>query len=316
VPTAEARGGGRLTPLFADLLAGARKRGAVISTLFPTAPAIYRTFGYEIVGHFDSVDLPTSTLAAVRAPTTSLRTRRASAADVDAVRRVYDAWAAAQNGPLTRRGVSFGTAGEDLLADHTGVTVAVDEAEVVRGYAAWRRGRGYGESSRLAVTDLTATDPDATRALLRTLGTFAPVTTTTRLDTSGEDPVRFVLPTAHWQVVDSEPYMLRVLDVPGAFEARHYPGHVTADLTFRVHDGTVPEVDGTWRLRVADGRASCTPGSAPGIELGSRGLALLYAGAQGTANLRMAGLLDGQDGDDDVWDSLLGGRQVHIRDYF
>jgi hypothetical protein len=47
-----------------------------------------------------------------------------------------------------------------------------------------------------------------------------------------------------------------------------------------------------------------------------RGLALAYAGAQSTANLRMAGLLTGPGTHDATLDALLGGRQVHIRDYF
>jgi GNAT superfamily N-acetyltransferase len=42
---AEYRGQGSLTTLFVETLRFARERGAVISTLFPTAPGIYRRFG-------------------------------------------------------------------------------------------------------------------------------------------------------------------------------------------------------------------------------------------------------------------------------
>jgi hypothetical protein len=47
-----------------------------------------------------------------------------------------------------------------------------------------------------------------------------------------------------------------------------------------------------------------------------RGLALAYAGTQSCANLRLAGLLTGPDAHDATLDALLGGRQLHIRDYF
>jgi hypothetical protein len=48
-----------------------------------------------------------------------------------------------------------------------------------------------------------------------------------------------------------------------------------------------------------------------------RGLALLYAGVQSCANLRWAGLLTGGLREQDaVWDTLFGGRQFHIRDYY
>ena len=72
-------------------------------------------------------------------------TRRATAADFDAIRSVYDAWAIEQNGPLSRRGVSFAATAEDFLDSFTGVTVALDAADRVCGYASWNRGQGYGE---------------------------------------------------------------------------------------------------------------------------------------------------------------------------
>lgn len=312
---AEFRGRGLLTPLFATVLEAARKRGAVISTLFPTAPRIYRKFGYETIGQFDTVEIPTATLGTVRG-SGSATTRRAQPGDVDALREVYDAWASAQHGPLTRRGVSFGGSAEELVAAFTGATVAVDPDGSVRGYALWDRGTGYGEGARIRVADLVSTQPDATAALLRTLGSFASVAPATRIDTSGDDLVRYLLPTGQWRVVESRPYMLRLLDLPGAFAARTYPSHLDAELTFTVHDATIPDIGGTWRLSVSGGRGSCERATGTGPELGSRGLALVYAGTQGTANLRMAGLLRGDPRDDQVWDSLFGGRQVHVRDYF
>ena len=65
---AEYRGLGGMTPLFAETLRYARERGAVISTLFPTAPRIYRRFGYELIADFVTVELPTAMLAAVPRP--------------------------------------------------------------------------------------------------------------------------------------------------------------------------------------------------------------------------------------------------------
>ncbi|NUR06180.1 MAG: GNAT family N-acetyltransferase [Nocardioidaceae bacterium] len=316
---AEHRGRGLLTPLFAHVLGAARRRGAVLSTLFPTAPRIYRRFGYEIVGSLDYVDLPTTSLAAVRAPD-GLVARRATGSDVPAVKDVYDAWASAQNGPLTRRGPSFPDSAGELLAAYSGITVAVDAAGGVHGYASWSRGPGYGTESLLEVSDLVSTRHDAAAVLLRTLGSFASVTPTTRLRTSGGpvgDVVRLHLPSADWRVAELEPYMLRLLDPEQALTSRRYPHHTVAELTFTLSDEFLRDLDGTYRLTVRDGEAHCRrTGTAEGPCFTGRGLAMLYAGAQGTANLRMAGLLEGDDSRDATWDSLFGGHQVHIRDYF
>jgi predicted acetyltransferase len=113
--TAEHRGQGILTPLFASLLRNAKQRGALISALFPSAPRIYRKFGYETVAEYARVEIPSRIVAEVPRPTT-IQTRRASAADFDAIRAVYDTWAIEQNGPLSRRGVSFTATAEEFIA--------------------------------------------------------------------------------------------------------------------------------------------------------------------------------------------------------
>jgi predicted acetyltransferase len=311
----ESRGRGALTPLVAATLAHARERGAAISTLFPTAPGIYRRFGYELVADFVTVQLPTVDLAAV-APVTSTTTRRATTADREAVHRVYERWALAQNGPLWRRGVSFDAADEGWPSAWTGVTVAEQDGEVT-GYAAWNRGQGYDDSAVLEITDLLASTADGYRALLRTLGSFAPVAPTTRIDTSGDDLARFVLPSVRWRVQDSSPYMLRVIDVPRALAGRGYAPSLDLELDFTLQGDVLPGLDGGYRLAVAGGRAECVPRAVSDRVLSPQGLALLYAGAQSSANLRAAGHLRGGDPRQDLdWDVLFGGRQLHIRNYF
>jgi predicted acetyltransferase len=311
----EFRGQGLLSPMFAATLRAAKQRGAVVSTLFPTAPRIYRRFGYELIADFVTAEIPTSALTAV-APAAGVTTRRATPNDVAAIREIYDGWAIEQNGPLTRRGLTFPTEPQDVLDRFTGVTVAEDAAGVC-GYASWKRGQGYGDQASLAVSDLLARTPEGYRALLAAVGSFASVTGTTKFDTSGDDLARLFLPGRHWPVVSSAPYMLKILDVPRAVEARRYPPRITAELPFELAGDFLPENDGSYLLRVADGRASCVRVDTATGTFSPAGLALLYAGTQSCGNLRAAGLLRGGDRDDDLdWDALFGGRQPHIRDYF
>ena len=147
---AEYRGHGMLAPLLGALLRAARARGAVVSGLFPTAPRIYRRFGYEVVTSLDTVEVPTAVLASVARPAAA-PTRRATTGDFDPIRAVYDAWAVGQNGPLSRRGVSFPATAEDFLSSFTGVTVAVDGAGSVCGYASWQRGEGFGAEALIDI---------------------------------------------------------------------------------------------------------------------------------------------------------------------
>ena len=313
----EYRGRGVLSPLMGAALAGARERGAVISSLFPSAPRIYRRFSYELVGDYATVRVPTELLSTVPPPESEVRLRRATAADFGDIDRIYSTWASAQNGPLTRHGVSFPTTPEAYVEDFDGITLALGADDRVIGFASWDRGQGYRSDANLEVSDLLALDPDGYRALLRGLGSFASVTGHTKIDTSGDDVARLFLPVLRWETVDSDPYMLSVLDVSGAIEARCYPAGLSADVSFSVVDHVMSEVNGGYRLGVSEGRAECREENSTGPELHARGLALLYAGVQSTANLRFAGLArGGTSADDEVLDSIFGGRQLHIRDYF
>lgn len=314
--TAERRGENLLDELFRTVLDdGLQARGEAVSTLFCTAPGIYRKFGYELLASYDEVEVPSSALAGVR-PGGGVRTRRATPADFDAVREVYDVWAAGQNGPLTRRGPSFPTDAAGFIDAFTGVTVAVDQAGEVVGFASWERGRGYGDASTLEVSDLLALSADAYRALWRVLASFGSVVGQVRICTSGDDVARLFLPSPHWKVVDRSPYMLRVHDVPGAFAARDWP--VDGEVSFHVAGDHVGTTNGAWRLVIEEGRATCTRAAeSDGPVLSPGGLALAWAGAQTCANLRMAGHLSGGTAEAEAaLDRLLALRPIHIRDYF
>ncbi len=313
---AEYRRQGLLTPLFHETLRHAKQRGSLVSGLYPTAAKIYRRFGYELIADYVAVEVRTQTLAAVTPPL-SVRTRRAGVTDFDAVRDAYDAWARGQNGPLTRRGVSFTATAEDFLDSFTGVTLAVDETEAVLGFASWKRGPGYGEKAVIEVADLLATTGDGYRALLGALGSFVTVTPTLRIDTSGDDLARLFLPGVEWRIVHSSPYMIKILDIRGALGALRYPAGMTATLDFSVANDFLAENNGAYRLQVSGGEARCSAGGSGDRVLTPQGLALLFAGAQSCANLRAAGHLWGGDAGEDLdWDALFGGRQQHIRDYY
>jgi predicted acetyltransferase len=306
----EERGTGLLAPLFAAVTADARERGEAVSTLFPTAPGIYRRLGYELVGELVDVEVPVAALPRV-APAEGVTLRRAGPGDHEAARAVYDRWAAAQDGPLTRR-----TAARGFLDDHHALTLAVVDGAVA-GYAAWASREGYSaDRSAVEVRELVAVSAPATAALWRLLGGFGSTAATVRLRTSGADPARLVLPAAAWRPVAQWPYGLRVLDVAAALTARGV-NPLDATLPFSVAGV------GAFRLVAAGGTAHCErldrpagPADHGGPVFTGNGLALAYAGVQSCANLRFAGLLTGPDTDDARWDALLGGRPFHVRDHF
>lgn len=84
---------------------------------------------------------------------------------------------------------------------------------------------------------------------------------------------------------------LRILDVPAALEARTY--RAPLDLVVRVDDA-LGFAGGTWRLTIAEGRASVTTAETDQVDvaLDVATLSALYLGGVSAAQLRAAGRLD------------------------
>ncbi len=309
---AEARGRGLLRGVLTAALA---EHDQAVSTLFPTAPGIYRGLGYEVVGSLDLVDLPTAALAAVRAPDRTT-VRRATAADLPALDAAYARWATTRNGPLTRTSACFPAAAEERLGQVSGMTVAEDDGGTV-GYATWTRGPGYGPDARLEVDDLVTLTPDAARALWRVLGSFASVAGTVRLRTSGDHPARLVLPTSTWTAVERYPYMARVH--PSALGALAAGPDDDVALSLRVAGDPLGVLDGSWAVEVRPGGSTARRVSDDDRlpTLTPQGLALAYAGALPSVDLRAGGhLVGGDDRTDAALDGVLRRRSPAVLDYF
>ncbi|MFC6705339.1 GNAT family N-acetyltransferase [Flexivirga alba] len=312
----EARGRGLLSPLFRAGFDRARRVGQPISILFPTAAGIYRRFGYEVVGSLEQREIPMSALAKIKAPE-RISLRRASAADLDAIRLLYAAWAAERLGPLTRIRPSAPILSADYLGSPAAVTLAIDQSGKLVGSVRWTRGTGYDpETSVIEVEDLIGLTPDASRAMWRFLGTFDSVSSRVNVELPSGDESLTALPAEPAPPAKEHRYMLALLDIPAALAARRGVPGLTAQLPFKVTGGFADGVDGQYVLKAASGELHCSrTDSGVGPTFHARGIAALYGGAQRCAGLRAGGMLNGPTDTDPVWDSLFN-VPTHVRDYF
>ena len=313
---AESRGHGLLTPLFRAGFERAGRMGQAISVLFPTAAGIYRRFGYEIVGALEHRELPVTMLSKVAAPT-SISLRRATPADLEAIRELYAAWARERLGPLTRTGPAVPRFAADYLADPAAVTLALDDDARVVGSVRWTRGTGYDpESSVIEAQDLIGVTPEATRALWRFLGTFGSVSGRVNVELPVGDESLAVLPFEPPPPVREHRCMAALLDIPAAFGARCGVPGLAARLPFSVAGGFAAGLDGDYTLTLEGRELRCGRGSSgDGPTFTATGLAALYGGARRCSGLRATGQLHGPDGQDPLWDALFN-TPLQIRDYF
>ena len=301
--------------VMTHLLRTARDRGAVIATLFRTAPALYRSLGFEQVAELVDAELPASALAGLAVPDTTT-VRRARLRDVTAVRDLYNRVARSGSGLLTRDGPAFTATDAELLAAFDGLTVAEQDGAMV-GYLSWRRGPGYGPEAWTAAVDLLAETGDAHRALLAVLGSFAAVTPTIRFRTTGTDPVHWFVRGAGWRVTDVRQYLARVLDLAGAVAARGWPTTARGRVELTVNDPVCPWNSGDHSLVLDGGAGRVEPGSGGGVRITPQGLAVMFAGGVPLATLRRAGLVSGGTAvDDALLDAAVAGPVPGILDYF
>ena len=300
----EARGRGVAQALLDAAVPAARDDGQVVSALYPTALPLYRSRGWELAGVLEDLSVTPSRLGTV-GPAGDVELRSAGPDDLGDLHRCYQEVAAAQDGMLDRDGPSFSL--PDVL-DLDLVTMCPS-----RGYLTATR-----RSDHLKVHDLVALDQEVGRALLHSLSSWGGFLE--RIDIRPTDPRPLAVLASGGLAGDVHvtPWMLRVVDLPGAVSARGWPaaarmrnGAVDLDVT----DVWAPWNAGRWRLVVEEGEVRCEPGGAGTIRLQARGLGPWFASGTPCTALRRAGLLDGHD--TGLLDALVAGRGApRMADYF
>ncbi len=306
-----ARGRGVAGALLDAALPAMRDAGQCVSALYGSVPGLYRSRGWEQAGRRERWRLATAGLARLRAPGRLPPMRRAGEADDAAIERGYTRIAAGIAGMLDRRApaTNFPARGELDIAD-----VVPGAGDELRGtLLANRPDRGP-----LEVADLFATDADAGLALLSSLGSWS--AQVPEIDLPAFDPmVLGLLAELPGTNVVTQPWMLRVVDLPAAVAARGWPAAAwcrpfAVDLD--VVDEHAPWQAGRCRL-VCDETVSLEPGGSGALRVHARGLGPWFAGAADSGTLRRGGLADGDARTATALDVLTGApRTVRMVEFF
>ncbi|HEV2527115.1 MAG TPA: GNAT family N-acetyltransferase [Thermomicrobiales bacterium] len=271
----EDRGGGAGTAMVADYLRAARDAGCAISALYPATYGLYRRTGYGEAGDMIRHELSTAALAGAR-PSVDGTTVREHDGDETLLRDLYRRYAARSAGLLER------------LDQHWSGRIRATGTQALHAFVAERDGEAVGyvtftqrrePAGRLAdIRDFVPLDRGAARALLAFFGGHQHNLARIQFWGSPNDPRLLDEHQTGRRVVGTEPWMLRIVNLPAALVRRGYNPVVTTTLHLDHHDDLMPDNTGRWIVRVADGRATVERGGGGTIRTSSRGLSTIYGG--------------------------------------
>ena len=307
----EYRGSGVASYMMRSAMEEMRADGVALSALYASTQTIYRKMGYEQAGHSISYRFPISSL-----PTREQRliVRAATPEDEPEMHRLYTERARQTNGTLDRHPVIW----EWKLRERPPVSAFIAERDgVAEGYVVYNQRRQPSDPGKvIQIRDLVAATPDAGRQLLSFLGGHRRVADHLEWEGPAADPLLLLVTEQDYTASYFQQWMLRMLDVPAALEARGYSLGVTGEVHLAVLDDMLPANDGPVILSVADGRAEVRPGGEGTVVIDVRGLSALYSGYLPAAALRTAGYLKGPDEDLSLLTTLFAGPAPWMPDHF
>lgn len=290
--------------LLRACLARMRDQGLALSMLYPTFYALYRRFGWAQAAAVRDYTFRPADLRFLGAAAVSGRVERLPPADSRLpLMAVYERTLPHANGAVPRAADHWdartfkrrpGTPGLHAVlwrgasGEPEGYIIHREPTRLAAGLAAY--------DQEITVRELVAGTPAAYRGLLDYL---AHHDLAGRITWSAppDDPLPALLADPKAVQVELRPsFMLRVVDLVPALEARAYLPGPPARLVLRVADAAAPWNEGTWLLTVAEGRARVTPAAGePEISTDAGTLAALYNGFLTPAQALHGGLLVVQD---------------------
>jgi predicted acetyltransferase len=265
-----------------------------LATLTPSTFPFYRGAGFEVAGSWTWYEARSEHLPKRTDP---YRARPVSLEDPAELAEVYRRVAPSRHGAF-ERGERFWHRLARRIKDKTTAAFVLDGPDGPVGWAVATlefRSDPAPFQTRVEVADWGCL-PGADAALFALFAGYASMSGMVAWSGPDPDPAAiWALPDRFARLTDRWHWMLRLVDLPAALQARPWPAGVAGQVAFRVEDPVCPWNSGSWRLELADGQGQVEPAppSAEAPTADIRGLASLFTGFATPDDLVRAGLLTG-----------------------
>lgn len=281
-----ARGRGIAADMCGRVLGELAEEGFALAGLYASTATLYRGIGFEQAG---TKLTWTAKLADLPRGDHALSCRPIDPRDHEALRPLYDRRARSWTGHLDRTRPLWERIGSPY-GDQP--TYAYGVGDPLEGYVVFTQKELDNLHFRVAIRDMVWSTPAAARRICALLGDLRSLGDELTWTGCAADPLVSLLAEQRQRVVAHERWMLRVLDVKGALEARGWP-NLRAVVHLRVRDPLLAKNDGAFVLAVEGGAARVERGGRGDVALDVRALGAMYSGFATPYAMSAAGLLEG-----------------------
>lgn len=293
----EVRRQGYTGEMLRRMLVTMRERGQSVSTLYPSFFALYRRFGYAIAEQKLRVTGPAAAFRRHREAVDSGSIRRIDVESWQRCASIYDRTLPTANGLVSRDEQVW----RDRVIDAMPPAVMLgavweSSAGVAEGYVIHRRPTqmDHYNDHQFAIRELVSLTPDAYAGLWTFIERHDLGKSITWTGPSDDPLLSALLDPGAVETSLQPGFMLRIVDLPGAIEARANPDPGPFAITLQVRDRTAPWNDGIWRIEREQGATRVSNTSAePDSSLDITTLSAMFNGFLSAHSAHEAGLLEG-----------------------
>ncbi len=283
-----------------------------IASLYPATHTLYRRAGYELAGDHIGYRIDLHRIPRIK---DRLEIEPIDPADSSIMKSAYDARAKRTNGQLARTGFFWLRVNEQKLKMSRAFRI-VGKNGKTEGYFAFVPKEEHGGPAGLQMRDLVFNSRDAARTALGFFSDQRSMNEFVWFSGAPTEPIEIVLGEHGLKTDWRTHWMLRIVDVAGALEARGYSTGVEGEIHFDITDDLLPWNNGRFVLHVEKGRATVRAGGRGRLTIDVRGLASLYSGFLAADDLEVAGLLTGSAREMAAATALFCGPRPWMVDWF
>jgi predicted acetyltransferase len=314
----EYRGTGLASRAVGQLLHEARERGTPLAGLYPAAVRPYRGLGFELAGTFTEHAVPLGELPAGAGP---LAIDEYRPQDLEGVRACYRGVASTHNGPIDCDDDDWWPVrilGPSFPDKIERAVVARGEGGI-DGYASFVYEDATGDldvSFKIETKHLVAATPEALRSLLGYFRGFRGLGQSLTFHGPSADPLALLVAEQQVKPTWTFRWMLRLLDVAGALEARGYPP-VSGQAVVAVDDAVFADNRGPFSIEADHGKVRVSPADAArGRPIPIGVLSSMYTGFLSPHDAVRLGYLDADDPAVALLTDLFAGPVPWMYDFF